>query len=129
MRAWLSLLVFALLLAGFATAATTQQAPQGGPPAPRNLQVLPKDTPLPVVIAKMRVIAASLGVQCSFCHVQGNFASDAKDTKGIARRMLRMVDTINKDNFDGRAEVSCYTCHRGALKPVSQPPAPEAGKP
>jgi len=127
MRVQHSLLGSVCLLAGLAVAGWAQ-APQGAPPAAKNLQVLPKDTPLPAVIARMRSIATSLGVQCNFCHVQGNFASDEKDTKGIARRMLRMVDAINNDNFDGRAEVSCYTCHRGAQKPVSHPPVPEGGR-
>jgi len=32
-----------------------------------------------------------------------------------------MMFAINKDNFDGRQEVTCYACHRGAHKPVITP--------
>lgn len=98
------------------------QAPPQASPPPQNLQVLPKELSRAEVVAKMQAIAAALGVKCSFCHVAGDFAKDDKDTKGIARRMLRMVDTLNRDNFDGRAEVSCYTCHRGQTKPLREAP-------
>ena len=44
---------------------------QGGPPQgpPKNLQVLPKDTPRPQLIAMMRGVAGALGVRCNYCHV------------------------------------------------------------
>ena len=103
-----------------------QAAPRARRPAPgppQNLQVLPKDISRADLIATMQKVAGSLGVRCDFCHVPGNFASDDKDTKQTARRMLRMVNDINKDNFSGRPEVSCYTCHRGSTMPESQLPA------
>jgi len=111
---------------GQAPAPAQTQSQRKAPPAPKNLQVLPKDTTLKELIPKMRFIAKSLGVECSFCHVRGDFSADTKDTKQIARKMLRMVDAINTQNFSGRAEVSCYTCHRGSTKPLSQPPAEPA---
>ncbi len=104
------------------------QQRSGPPRTPKNLQVFPKDTPMPELTAKMRVIAASLGVKCVFCHVRGDCASDAKPTKHVARRMLRMVAAINDNNFSGRPEVSCYTCHRGSRRPVSQPPIRARGR-
>lgn len=122
------LCAFAGLAAAQAPGQAPAQAPgRQGPPTPKNLQVFPKDIAPRDLIAHMRTIAASLGVRCNFCHVQGDFSSDQKDTKLIARKMLRMVNSINQNNFDGRPEVSCYTCHRGAMKPVSQVP-PEAGR-
>jgi hypothetical protein len=33
-----------------------------------------------------------------------------------------MTHGINEQSFNGRTEVRCYTCHRGAQKPL---PAPE----
>jgi len=39
-------------------------------PAPRNLQVLPKDTPAPDLIAAMQQFTRALGVQCTYCHVE-----------------------------------------------------------
>jgi hypothetical protein len=119
--------ILAALLLMLTSLAMGQQR-SGPPPHPKNLQVLPKDTTMPQLIAKMRFIAASLGVKCTFCHVKGDFASDAKRTKHVARRMLRMVNAINDDNFSSRPEVSCYTCHRGSPHPQNQPPMPARGR-
>lgn len=116
LRSTCSLGLLLFVLGSFAAVAQT-------PSAPKNLQVLPKDLTRAQVVEKMRGMAAGLGVKCDFCHVIPAFDKDDKDTKLIARRMLRMVDAINHDNFSDRPEVSCYTCHRGQQKPVSQPPA------
>ncbi len=35
--------------------------------------------------------------------------------------MIQMVNKINKDNFDGRRMLTCYSCHRGGLLPVVTP--------
>ena len=43
---------------------------QGGPPAPKNLQVLPKDTPAQAVVAQMQQFTRALGVQCTYCHIE-----------------------------------------------------------
>jgi photosynthetic reaction center cytochrome c subunit len=80
-------------------------------------------------------------VGCQFCHVQGDFPSDDKEEKKTARAMMTMVMAINKDNFNARTEVTCYTCHRGANEPAplqpgestkivpgGTPPAPPAGE-
>jgi len=52
---------------------------------------------------------------CNYCHVAGNFASDAKYTKVIARKMLQMTIAVNTNykNHVGNVGVTCYTCHRG----------------
>ena len=39
----------------------------------------------------MQYIAASLGVQCNYCHVQGQNDLDDKETKRTAREMMKMV--------------------------------------
>jgi photosynthetic reaction center cytochrome c subunit len=56
---------------------------------------------------------------CGYCHVAGNFASDAKYTKVIARRMLQMTIAANTTyaNHTGGVGVTCYTCHRGQNLP------------
>lgn len=38
--------------------------------APKNLQVLPKDTPPQQVVAQMQQFTRALGVQCAYCHVE-----------------------------------------------------------
>ncbi|MGA8153002.1 MAG: c-type cytochrome [Terriglobales bacterium] len=86
----------------------------------KNIQVL-KGVPADQLIPAMQFITASLGVQCDFCHIENAFNKDDKDNKQTARKMMRMMFAINKDNFDGHQKVTCYACHRGAHKPVAIP--------
>ena len=111
----------------------------GGPPPPmKNLQVLPKDTPQPQVVAMMRIFNAALGVNCDHCHVwikpgdpSNDMAADTKAAKAVAREMMRMTTDVNarlataiKKPSDQIAKVECATCHRGAAIPVTPPPPP-----
>jgi photosynthetic reaction center cytochrome c subunit len=86
----------------------------------KNIQAL-KGIPADQLIPAMQFITASLGVDCEFCHVHEKMDSEDKKPKKIARQMITMMLDIDKNNFDGRLEVTCYTCHRGAAKPVSVP--------
>jgi len=88
-------------------------------PAPKNLKLLPADENL---IPTMRSFAAALGQKCDFCHVQGDFASDEKHHKEIARHMITMAKEINANFPDGKTHVTCYTCHRGTTEPATAPP-------
>jgi hypothetical protein len=94
---------------------------RGGPQPPKNIQVL-KDVPPDQLMLTMQYIAASLGVQCNYCHVQGQNDLDDKDTKKTARDMMKMVDKLNATFFDGKPRVSCASCHNGRSKPVRTPP-------
>lgn len=87
----------------------------------KNIQVL-KGIPADQLIPGMQFITASLGVECQFCHVEGAFEKDDKKTKQTARKMMEMMFAINKDNFEGHREVTCYSCHRGNKDPVGTPP-------
>ena len=87
----------------------------------KNIQAL-EGTPADQVFPAMQFIAASLGVECDFCHVQGKFDADDKPAKKTARKMIAMTLAINKDSFNGRKEVTCYSCHRGSHDPVGTPP-------
>jgi hypothetical protein len=114
---------------------TGRQAQQGTPAEPTigenkrhtNIQLL-KDYPDSQLIPMMNLINASLGVQCNFCHVfkEGRLepALDDKPEKKTAREMITMTLAINKTNFNGRSEVSCFTCHRGRNNPVGVPALP-----
>jgi hypothetical protein len=86
----------------------------------KNIQVL-KDIPGDQLIPAMQFISASLGVECEFCHVQGAFEKDDKKPKQTARKMMEMMITINQENFEGKREVTCYSCHRGSTNPVATP--------
>ena len=59
---------------------------------------------------------------CAHCHVDGDFASDAKPTKQTARRMLQMVQHLNADwkPHVGGEGITCYTCHRGEIRPAQR---------
>jgi len=94
--------------------------PQGG--APKNLKVLKPDDLRPA----MRKATQGLGVRCDFCHVAGDFASDDNPKKAIARHMFQMTAGINAQAPDGKEHVTCYTCHRGAQEPLTEPPAASA---
>jgi hypothetical protein len=50
--------------------------------------------------------------------VQGQFASDEKPAKDLARKMFVMVHDLNDRQLKGIGQVSCYTCHRGQVKPA-----------
>jgi photosynthetic reaction center cytochrome c subunit len=95
------------------------------PPAEKafkNIQVL-TGMPASQLMPVMHLMRASLGVHCDFCHVaeRDKFHLDTKKTKETARRMIRMVQAINRENFEGRTRVSCNTCHRGQEHPVHVP--------
>jgi hypothetical protein len=67
----------------------------------------------------------SLGVGCAHCHVVGQWESESKPQKQIAREMAKMAATINGQLLAGiqnlkgpNAVVNCTTCHRGAVKPA-----------
>jgi len=91
----------------------------------KNIKVL-KGIPADQVIPAMEFITASLGVECEFCHVRREhggmaFEKDDKKPKEIARKMIQMMTAINKDNFEGKREVTCNSCHHGAAHPAGIP--------
>ena len=102
-----------------------KDTPKKQQPNPTNLKVL-KVTTGPEVGQIMRTFTAGLGVQCSYCHVQGNFPSDENPKKDVARQMIKMTQVINSNFPDGKMRVTCYTCHRGEAEPKTAP-EPKAG--
>jgi len=69
----------------------------------------------------MMYMRGSLGVQCEHCHNEKDWSSDEKDAKRTARKMIQMVRDINRTLGDDLA-VSCYSCHRGKLRPATTLP-------
>ena len=145
-RQYLSCAILTALLL-FPSTCVLAQAPQPAPtpqrerelPKPTNLQVLPKDISSQDLKATMHGFTGSLGVHCTFCHVQNaethhpDFASDAKPEKSSARIMIRMTQEINakylaqipEHGDKKRMNVSCGTCHRGSSTPTEFIPPPE----
>lgn len=106
-------------------AAQDQQKGKRQMPPPSNLKVL-KVTTGREVVQIMRTFTTGLGVQCNYCHVQGNFASDENPKKETARMMIEIVQGVNSHFPDGKEHVTCYTCHRGETEPKTTPEAKPA---
>lgn len=135
-------LAASLMIAG-RSAQVSSAAPQaqGDKPveqARKNIKVL-KGLPESQLFPLMNFVSTSLGVKCGFCHVSqgkdpktGNtnwvWESDDKPEKNTARQMMQMVQALNHSQGYGLdpGAVSCYTCHRGATRPVALPTLPLA---
>ncbi len=86
----------------------------------KNIKVL-NEMPADQMGKVMNLMSASLGVNCSFCHIGNEFEKDGKEEKEAAREMLKMTFALNKTYFENRPEVSCATCHNGRAHPQSAP--------
>src|SRR6266849_8384425 len=87
----------------------------------KNVQVL-KGISVNEFMGTMGFFSASLSLNCTDCHVSessGDWGKYADDTapKRTARRMILMVNALNKESFGGRRAVTCYSCHRGTTRP------------
>ncbi|HEX3740391.1 MAG TPA: c-type cytochrome [Terriglobales bacterium] len=120
--------IFLCVLASFCQAPSEHAVPSPDKKASevfKNVQVL-KDVPSDQLIPAMQFITSSLGVQCSFCHVENAFDKDDKKTKQTARKMMGMMLDIDATNFEGKQMVTCNTCHRGNPKPQAIPAIAES---
>lgn len=63
----------------------------------------------------------SLGVECGHCHNGSDFADASKPTFDFARRMERMVSGISDGPLRELGGVTCWSCHRGHVKPPRLP--------
>src|SRR5438874_2097500 len=119
-----------------ATTGTAARARGQPPPPMTNLQVYPKDTPRPQLVATMQGFVAALGVQqsggCGYCHAgtapQFDWPSDANPKKNVARKMILMSREISAKlpEVTGKAapeiaSLRCATCHRGVAVPKLLP--------
>ena len=88
-----------------------------GDKTPKNLKVLDLKTTKEVK-KYMKMIAKDLGVKCKYCHDMNDKSIDTEH-KNIARFMMTMVQTQNDSvfNYEGAAQISCWTCHRGSTAP------------
>jgi len=91
----------------------------------KNVQVL-RGISVKEFMDTMGFFAASLGENCTFCHVEesgGDWSRYADDNsnKQTARKMILMMTAINKSYFGGRRMLTCYSCHRGGETPRVTP--------
>ncbi|MCI0390064.1 MAG: photosynthetic reaction center cytochrome c subunit family protein [Acidobacteria bacterium] len=114
----------------FVAALEKQIAGQENKPAEevfKNIQLL-KGMPANRFLRVMQVgFSASLGVDCTHCHVADQWEKDDKEAKQTARKMWTFVAKVNQDlkQAIGKGTVNCTTCHRGQVKPATSMPAPK----
>ena len=73
--------------------------------------------------------AKALGVRCTHCHVEDDFASDDLRPKRAAREMATMHHDVNQQlarmkDLEGTSQdrfINCATCHRGRIDPHDPP--------
>jgi Photosynthetic reaction centre cytochrome C subunit len=91
----------------------------------KNIQML-KTVPAARLLKVMELgYAKSLGVDCTHCHVAGQWEKEDKPTKQITRDMAAMVANINNEQLkkiknlkSPEPVINCTTCHRGQTKPA-----------
>jgi hypothetical protein len=109
-----------ILAQGSPAAATTK--PKMVEDVFKNVQVL-KGIGVDDFLLTMGIMSAAVGSDCVGCHPSAgtDHVDWALDTprKQTARRMAQMVTAINRDHFNGRQVVTCWTCHRGRDRPVT----------
>jgi hypothetical protein len=101
--------------------AVPEPKPQMAEDVFKNVLVL-KGIPVDEFMDTMGMISASLNLTCSACHTEQSLDSwdkyaDDTPRKQTTRRMILMVNAINKNNFGGARILTCYTCHRGDPHP------------
>ena len=102
-----------------------QPRPQIAEEVFKNVQVL-KGIPVDEFMDTMGMFSAALSLNCIDCHTAESVGSwdrfaDETPLKQTARRMVQMVNEINRANFKGVRSVTCYTCHHGDLRPKMVP--------
>jgi hypothetical protein len=91
----------------------------------KNIQVFKGMPAIRVLRIMEMAFVPNLGVECSYCHTTGEWESDSKREKGIAREMWTLRGDIQQKvrQITGKDDVplTCYTCHKGQAKPTFAP--------
>jgi photosynthetic reaction center cytochrome c subunit len=109
----------------FARGQAQQPAPQMAEQVFKNVTAL-RGIPVDEFMDTMGMFSAALSLNCIDCHTAESVGTwdrfaDETPLKVTARRMVAMVNAINKESFKGVRSVTCYTCHRGDLRPKIVP--------
>lgn len=91
----------------------------------KNVQLL-KGISVKEFMETMGFFAAATNKTCTTCHGDESGGSweryaDDPPQKQTARKMMIMVDALNRTYFGGKREVTCYSCHRNAERPKVTP--------
>ena len=99
-------------------------------PAERVFKNIQKMTSIPAgtfLVIMNRGYSRGLGVTCTHCHDENDFASDDKRPKRAAREMMdihravndRLKELTNLQTPTADRAINCSTCHRGSVNPVA----------
>jgi Photosynthetic reaction centre cytochrome C subunit len=104
---------------------TAEQKPLMAEQVFKNVQLL-KGISVKEFMETMGFFAAATNKTCTTCHGDESGGSweryaDDPPQKQTARKMMLMVDALNKTYFGGKREVTCYSCHRNAERPRITP--------
>lgn len=107
------------------TSPKTEQKPLVAEDVFKNVQLL-KGISVKEFMDTMGFFSAATGMNCVDCHAPeaaDSLAAYATDTplKQTARKMILMVNALNRTNFGGQRKVTCYTCHRATDHPKTIP--------
>ena len=91
----------------------------------KNIQTFKGMPAIRVLRIMEQAFVPNLGVECTHCHVDGDWASDDKRPKLTARGMWTLradvQEQVRKVTGNADAVVTCYTCHKGSAKPTFAP--------
>jgi len=109
----------------FGGVAFAQAKPQMADDVFKNIQVL-KGLTVDEFMGTMGLFSAALNVCCGDCHTGAGgdnpkWEDDTPPRKKVARRMVQVMNNVNKANFGGAQMVTCWTCHRGSASPSVTP--------
>ena len=66
------------------------------------------------VQARMQEWNKALGVECTHCHLDGQWSLAYLPTFDLAYRMQRMVNDLNAGALKQYGGITCNTCHQGS---------------
>src|ERR1041385_9263872 len=117
-------LMVAIAASAQATGPRTEPKPLMAEDVFKNVQLL-KGIPVKEFMNTMGFFSAATNLNCIDCHSPQSEDLDgyAIDTplKQTTRKMILMVNALNKANFGGQRKVTCYTCHRATDRPEAIP--------
>lgn len=101
---------------------SAQQAGQQEPKCEdvfKNIKVF-RGVPADDLIPAMEFMSAAMNYKCTDCHDPNDYAKDVKQ-KEESRKMVLLQRDINNRHFNGRLEVTCFSCHHGKDHPEGTP--------
>src|SRR5687768_10621398 len=91
----------------------------------KNIRVFKGMPAIRVLRIMEQAFVPNLGVECNHCHTSGEWDSDTKREKVVAREMWVMRGELQQKlrQITGKDDLplTCYTCHKGQPKPAFAP--------